>query len=257
MLGDLTTLERAKAWLAPDQGVLTTQNDVMIARLVTSVSRLAMNCMGRDTLARTVRTETYRGGRTSVLVLRTWPVISVGSVALAPITTPLAAGDYSLEPIRPAGGSQRLYLGNGRTFMASGPAGVGITYTTGFVTTERLTADDDASAPKVSTSMCWLADEGVTTPDGTPITPYTVADGLYTLPAAQAGQDVLVTYSYVPPDIEQAVISEVGMTVRSRAHIGESSKALPGGGGTQSYLPVALSDLTKLALQNYARVVPQ
>lgn len=252
MQGDLTTVDRAKAWVAPDQGVLTSQNNDMFARLVTAVSRLAMNYMGRDTLARTVRTESYRGGRTGVLVLRTWPVLAVGSLVVGAGQVALAQDLYTLEGVRPAGGTQRIVLGQGRTFYSPGPAGVSVTYTTGFVRTESLVVATDHT---VSITGMWLQDEGVMH-SGVPVVGYTVQDGVYTLPVELVGQTVSVTYSYVPEDIEQVVIQEVGMLVKSRQHIGEASKALPSGGGTMSYLPVKLSDLSQVMLGNYRRTVP-
>lgn len=254
MEGDLTTVDRAKAWLAPDQGFLTSQNDALISRLVTAVSRLAMNYMGRDTLARTVRSETYRGSRTGVLLLRQWPVISVASMIIGPSTTALAADDYSLEPIRPAGGSQRIYLARGRTFISPGDNGIAVSYVSGFVKTERLVVGSDLT---VTTGSTWLQDEGVKDNAGAAVTGYTVAAGKYTLPSGMDGQEVDVTYSYAPEDIEQAVIQEVGMLVKSRSHIGEASKALPQGAGTTSYLPITLSPITQAILASYRRVVPQ
>lgn len=254
MLGDLTSLDRAKAWLAPDQGNLTSQNDATIGRMVGAVSRLALNYMGRDTLARSERIETYEGGRTGTLLLRHWPVLAVVSLGIGPGPA-LAAADYTLEPIRPAGGCQRIYLAGGRTFIAPPPAGVAVTYTTGFLVQETLTASEDAE-PSVSASFFWLGDDSVTLPNGDPVTGYTVADGVYTLPSDLSGDQVVISYFHVPPDIEQAVIQEVGMLVKSRQHIGEQSKMLAAGGGTQTYLPIDLSAITKLALDNYKRVVP-
>lgn len=249
MRGDLTTIERVKAWLAPDQGTLTSQNDTLIARLVTAVSRHVMNAMGRDTLARTSRTETYRGGRTGVLVLRTWPVLSVDAISGLGYDS-LGSSSWALSGIRPAGGTQTIQLAQGRTW--SSPAE--ITYTTGFVRTEELVVP--AETPhQVTVGSAWLQDEGVTT-GGAPVVGYTVSEGVYTLPPAQAGETVSISYSYVPEDIEQVVVETVGLLTRSRQHIGEASKALPNAGGTTSYLPIRLSDLSQSILRTYTRTVP-
>lgn len=252
----LTTLASVKAWLASDQGVAaaTPALDEILERLITAVSGLVLDFLNRDTLARTTRTETYPGGRTGVLLLRNWPVLSVSSLGIG--ISSMTSDGYTLEGVRAGGGCQRIYLSEGRTFLAPGPAGVAVTYISGFVRSETLLVPASGS-PVVQTSACWLGDVGVAELDGTLVTGYTVSEGSYTLPPALTGQSVVVTYSFVPPQIEQAVIDEVVLAFRSRQRIGEYSKALPNGGGTVQYLPRRLSDITKEALNSSRLVVPQ
>jgi len=80
-------------------------------------------------------------------------------------------------------------------------------------------------------------------------------DGLYTFNVAQAGAGVLITYSYVLPDIEQAVWELVGERYKTQDRIGIQSKSL-GGQETISYFQGAMSSYVVELLQNYRRVVP-
>lgn len=250
----LTTVQRAQAWLAPDQGQLVSTNDAMIQRLVQAFSALVLNAMNRDQLQRVTRTENYKGGRTGTLLLRQWPVLSVQSVMLG--SQAVVSTDVNLEQRLINPGHQRIYLPAGRTFESNLNSGVTVSYTSGFTTTETIVVPDDAAATFV-TSQMWLADHGVTRLDGTPVTGYTVdSSGVYTPPNGLAGISLLVTYSHVPADIEQVVIDEIGASFRSRSRIGEASKALPQGGGTLSFVPRRLMDISVAALQTYRLVVP-
>lgn len=250
MVEMLTTVPRAQAWMAPDQGALASTTDQIVGRLIGAVSQMILGEMNRDQLQRTLRTETYPGGRTGRLVLRQWPVVSIQSLGIG-AWTPIIDTDYTLTAPTSGGGTQRLELLNGRTFFG----GASVAYLSGFVTTETVLVPT-GSNPTFETQQKWLADHGVTAMDGTPVD-YTVSlTGVYSPAPATAGQQVLVTYSYVPMDIEQVVIDEVAASFRSRQRIGEVSKALPQGGGTLSYAPRRLMDISLSALQRYKRVVP-
>lgn len=254
----LTTLERVQAWLQPDQGTITLPagQAAALRRTILGVSGLVMTYMNRDTLARTERTETYPGSRTGRIVLRHWPVLSVSSVA-APPAPPMASSMWSLEG--PGAASQRLVarLSAGGS-LAAGQDGLSVSYVTGFVKMEQHTVP--ATAPyTVQTDSVLLFDEGVADSAGEPLddTLYTVStEGVYTFNSSLAGQLVTLVYSWVPEDIEQVVIDEVAHAWRSRQRIGEASKALPNGGGTVSYTPRQLLDISQQALRNYVRVVP-
>lgn len=251
----LTTVERAAAWLAPDQGTLAAQNTDMIARLILAVSGLVMSHLNRDTLARTLRTETHPSSRTGRIVLRHWPALSLGSVLLGAATSP--ALGITLEQI--GGGAQRVIASASQNAsLVGGPDGVTISYVSGFVRSEAATVPSSGVLGVVPSSVL-LYNEGVLDTEGqtVPESLYSVtAAGAYLFDASLAGESVEIVYSYVPEDIEQVVIEEVGLAFRSRSRIGEASKALPNGGGTSSYLPRALSQLSRDALNNYRRVVP-
>ena len=90
---------------------------------------------------------------------------------------------------------------------------------------------------------------------GTPaVGEYAVAKGIYTFAAADASQNVLISYSFIPADIEQACIEMVGERYRTKDRIGENSKTL-GGQETVSYSTAALNDYVKGLLQPFKRVI--
>jgi hypothetical protein len=88
----------------------------------------------------------------------------------------------------------------------------------------------------------WTRDNGVTYADGTPMTsvkvlsgvpgeyisPVDSLPGLYTFDATDAGAQVLISYSFVPAAIEEAVIQMVAERYSYRGRIGEIMKSLGG-----------------------------
>lgn len=76
--GDLTDLDTAKAWL----GVTSTATDGLIGGLITAVSTFITNYLGRQLLTASY-VETYRGNGQSLMLLRSFPITAVTSVAFA------------------------------------------------------------------------------------------------------------------------------------------------------------------------------
>ena len=153
------------------------------------------------------------------------------------------------------------------------PLGVGniaVNYAYGYTVQAEAQTIPAASTYTIAPSCVygsWARDNGVTLADGTPLvaiasgTPVTgqyvppsvAGDSpsqVYTFAAADHGKDVLLSYDYVPYDLEQAVIEIVGERYRYRSRIGESSKTL-GGQETSSYL---VKDALAAAIK--ARLVP-
>lgn len=83
---------------------------------------------------------------------------------------------------------------------------------------------------------------------------YTVNNGIYGFAAADAGANLLISYSYIPADIEHACIEIVGERYRYKNHIGEVSKTL-GGQGSVSFSQKDMPDFVRTLLQPYRRVV--
>jgi hypothetical protein len=251
----LTSVGRVLAWINPDQGTIVTpqaQRDILQG-LIVSVSGLVLSYMNRDTLARAARTENYTGSRTGRIVLRHWPVLSVTSVRSSPATTDMSPDMYTLEA--QGGGAQRLLAADGASLHAD-RGGLSVSYESGYVRAQRVTVP---SGLTVQAESHLLADEGVVDADGELVDSslYTLSDtGLYTFDASLEDAQLTLVFSYVPEDIEQVVVEEVGLAWRSRLRIGEASKALPNGGGTSSYTPRKLADISMQALRNYVRVVP-
>lgn len=89
--GDLTDLDSVKAWL----GVASTASDAQLSGLITAVSAFIANYLGRQ-LLQADHVETYRGNGQSVLLLRSFPITAVASVAFAGQTITAAADPVAL-----------------------------------------------------------------------------------------------------------------------------------------------------------------
>ena len=114
----------------------------------------------------------------------------------------------------------------------------------------------------------WAADAGVSyaggaalvalAPGATPAAgqylPPTAPDGFYGFAAADAGKAIAVSYSFTPPDLEQACIELALLRINERARIGEASKTLAG--EVVSFVQKDMTASIATALQPYRRVVP-
>ncbi len=86
---------------------------------------------------------------------------------------------------------------------------------------------------------------------------YSVAGSVYTFAAADAGIAVLISYAYVPYDVEQACIDTMGDWFKYRERIGTLSKSIDGQSisytnFTNTGIPVRAREV----LQQYKRVAP-
>ena len=271
---ELTTLDHVKAWLAIEES--NTDSDDYLLRLIKSASRFALNYMQRDSMAATLYNEMYDGYGKSYMVLRQYPAIDVlalsfngvpvSEAAGNGITTPFTDG-FVLESPSVAPAQQRLSL-FGRVFPHQ-RSSVYVSYRAGYLKSDESHAITDAyGVYQVQTSNTWLDDQGVKLSSGTALTrvyvdPESVGpmqysvdeDGLYSFNAAQDNATVLISYSFVPPDVEQAVWELVGERYRAQDRIGLNSKTL-GGQETVSYDIRAMSPYIRELLNPYKRVVP-
>lgn len=264
MQGDLTTLANVKAWLAPSSGTLSDANDALFLRLIASASAFVLGYISRDIVV-TDYDEWYDSGGQNFLNLRQWPVLSVASVQFASITI-----DTEASGVPPLNGwrlmpPSRLMVTN-YTFPR-GRSTVRVQYEAGYkITDERhvVPAIPDPVAPlTVQTNFTSLLDMGVKLADGTPLVAvtgdpgageYSVEGGLYTFNDAQAEAVVLITYSYVPADLDQAVVELVGERYKQRDRIGMNSKSLPNGESV-SFQIRDMNDYTRRTLAMYRRVI--
>ena len=67
---DLVSLADLKSWLA----ITGTNDDVLLAQLITQISRAIFNVIDRPAVLPSAYTETYDGGNEVSIVLRQWPV---------------------------------------------------------------------------------------------------------------------------------------------------------------------------------------
>ncbi len=293
----LTCLNNVKQWV----GNTTTTDDAMLTRLITVVSSAILTWLQRPNIALTTYTETLSGRGTQSIMLRNWPATSVTSLTVQNSVIPAAPDcnsfGYLLEAWdgTSAGKPQLLmmngYVGGGpvngyngwnppysqdmsRIGFLRGMNNIQVVYKAGYAVSGEAQTIPAASGPYTLQPLVpngpWLADNGVTYANGTPLvlttgTPsvgqYAVAEvaatgiATYTFAAADQGLGVLLNYSYVPAEIEQAAIEWISERYRYKQRIGQVSQSL-GGQETSSYSLKDMPDFIKLILQPYKKVVP-
>jgi hypothetical protein len=264
----LTSLANAKTWA----GAPTSSDDALLTLLIGDVSRFILSYLQRPTLFQNVFTDVYDGVGNRRQMLRNWPVLSVSSLVIGTQTIPALAAPttgygcgYVLEPWDgfPPGRPQALSL-RGHEFWR-GDSNVSVTYTAGFVVQgEAQTVPGSPYAVAVNApNGNWAVDQGVTYATGAALTrvsgspavgQYSVAAGVYTFNAGDASAAVLISYSYIPSDIEQACMEMVAERYKYKNRIGEVSKSL-GGQETASFSQKDMPDFIKTMLQPYRKVI--
>lgn len=277
--GDLTTLEHVKEWLGIDAD--QTGSDTLLSRMITSASRFVLGYLSRDSLAAREVSENYDGYGNSFMMLRSWPVISLSNVGFFGTNiTQQSTGNprsngYILTPTDPssvAGSMSRLSLWGWN--FPNGRNSIQVTYRAGYLMVDEpheiLAAEvDPVLPPRAFTDLLWLENDGVKFAEDpqTPLTyvlgdapapgEYGIVDRMYVFNAADEGKFVLISYSYVPADIEQAVYQMVGEQYRYKDRIGVASKSLTGGvGETVTFSQKDVTSYIATMLQPYRRVVP-
>lgn len=266
--GDLTTLAHVKEWLGIDPEA--TDGDALLSRMITAASRFVLGYLNRASLAAMTINDVYDGHGNNFMILRQWPVIDLSTIQFYGITVDQPAvgnprsNGYLLEDAQQAGGQQRLTL-FGHNFPV-GRSVINISYRAGYLMMDEAYTIPDATPWQITTSSVWLVDEGVkyalgdiplTKVDENPIVgQYSVdVNGVYTFAEADEGEDILISYSYVPADIEQATYQMVGEQYNYKSRIGYVSKSLAGQ-ETVTFTQKSMTDYIKLLLQPYMRVVP-
>jgi len=263
----LTTLANAKGWA----GVTTTNDDALITRLIGSASRFILSYIERPSLFKNSYADVFDGVGQRSQMLRNWPVISVQSLVLGNQLIPASPGypqcGYVLDAPSsfPPGSPQRISL-YGHRFPVNAPASVSVVYTAGFViqgeawTVPAAPYQVTVNAPNGP----WGADAGVTYAAGTALAlvsgspamgQYSVAAGVYTFNSGDANASVLISYSYIPADIEDACINMVGERYNYKGRIGYVSKSL-GGQESVTFSVKNMPDYVKSVLQPYKSYIP-
>lgn len=268
---DLARLADVKTWL----DISGSDDDVLLARLITQISRAILNLLDRPSVLPSVHTETYDGGDEASILLRQWPVneilscsINGDEVPASPFLSGGASGQmgFVLDPpdAAPPGRMQRVSLR--RRVFARGVQNVAIAYSAGYqITRERAVVP--TNAPHAVSALApygdWASDGGVAYADGAVLSPvagnpvpgrYALADGVYTFAAADAGATVQLTYGYVPADLTVCCMDWVAERYAYRSRIGQQSKSL-GGQETMAFLIKDIPDFVATILQPYRRVV--
>jgi hypothetical protein len=242
---DLTTLANVKAWL----GLPTTPttSDATLSTLVTAASRTIYAALSRSTLLPQVYSESI-DLESDRVYLRNWPVQQIESVLLDGLGLPpahptgVSAGlGYLLQPGDPAppGRPQALDLFGRRyhrrrqSLIVSYQAGYAITgeaWTTPSVAPWTLTATAPFGPWASDLGVAYAGSNLALQPvSGSPQRgQYTVARGVYTFSAADAGAAVLFAYGFVPQDLVQAATELSAERFRSADRIGLRSKSMGG-----------------------------
>jgi hypothetical protein len=277
---DLTSLTAVKQWL----GVENPNSDQVLLRLITNVSAVVRSQLARDTLSLATYKEVRDGHGGHALFLRNFPVLSLTSLVVADQTivayppnspapqpavtlTPYGVG-YQLEPWdgQPPGRPQGLSIVGG-TF-ARGRQNVTINYQAGYVIQNEAGVVLNASYAVLQPYGSYTSDVSVSYASGQALTrvasnpgvgQYVPPTGIQSAPsyafsAQDEGQSISVSYSYVPADLEQAVLELVGERYRYRDRIGLRSKSV-GGHETISYDTSDMPKWVDMVLQPYRNVV--
>jgi hypothetical protein len=260
---DLTTLFNTKQYLGLDADTVNVKADAILRRLISAASVFILNQIQRQSLAVATYTERYSAPRTNSLLLRNSPVISVSSIfAEGQIITaqaainPRARGYFLDNPVSRRGSVSLEGYGWGR-----GQNSIEVTYRAGWLTAEAILIPGDPY--QIQTQRVWTSDEGVTMGgvamarvDGEPLAgEYAVDGGFYTFNAADAAQRAVISYGYVPADLEQAVLELVGLRYNERDRLGYVSKSL-GGQETVTFSQKDMAASTRTALSSYIPVAP-
>ncbi|HUK60248.1 MAG TPA: hypothetical protein VLV50_13540 [Stellaceae bacterium] len=263
--GDMTTLAAVKAWRSPP--IATTADDAQIARVITAASEFIRHYLQRILVSQTY-TEVRNGQGGRELMLRHAPVTALSALSVDGTAIP-AAPDALSSGYALAGESGIVYL-RGYSFRR-GAQNVAATYTAGFLTSEEAQTVPSSSPyqiPCSALSHLWAADAGVSYAGGAALVvvapgaspsagqylPPTAPDGFYGFAAADAGEAIAVSYSYTPPDLEQACIELALLRLNERARIGEAGKTLAG--EVVSFVQQDVTASIAAALQPHRRVVP-
>lgn len=274
---DLTTTAAVKAWT----GQTTSTQDAVIGGLVTAASRAILAWLGRPFILPTVWTDRYdaRVGMRK-LFLRNYPVVSVASVqigtsliqAINPQSlTPPGPSMYSgyildtdpwsgAPPGQPRGVN---FVDDPTVFAIYLQQAIQIVYTAGYQDSDQFTVAAGGGAQTASPLYgVWASDAGVTyVATGAALTAvasapatgqYSVAAGVYTFAAGDAGKAVVVNYGYIPQDLAQACIETVAQRLAAGSRVGVKSKSL-GGQESISYDMTAMPLAVTAALQPYKR----
>ncbi len=255
--GDLTTPQRVATWMAS----APTLPSPILAQLVTSMTAMVYSKLNRSRIYSQTFTRISDGVGTAQLVLPDYPVTSIvslqqGAALVPPAALPVPTVGYALG-VSPGygyrfvpwagnlpGEPSVIELVNGFFWVA--PQNIKVTYVAGYLISAEPQTVPASPGPYTVTVLqpqgIWSRDNGVTyAATGVALTPVTTltgagqyivgpdsTPGLYTFDAADAGAELLISYSFVPADLEEAVIQMVVERYAYRTRVGDISKSLGG-----------------------------
>lgn len=276
--GDLTTLSTAQAYLAS-----SVPSQQIISGLITRMSRFILNEINRSTILPKVYSEYFNGSGTRALVLPNWPVLSLNSLYINGAAITQATLTANSIPYETFGWSFEAWNGvppgipaalqvSGGAFYYPGSNNIAVNYTAGYeVASEAGTIDSSLyRVTPVQPYGQWASDQGVTYSNGTalvavssspnqgeyvPPSPDTTGVGYYQFNSADASAGVLLTYGFVPSDLEQVVLEMIAERAAYRTRPGVRSQML----ASQESISYDNSGLSKFAqgvIDMYRSVLP-
>lgn len=247
--GDLTTQQRVVNWLSAGPQLPS----VVIGQLIPSMTGLIYGKLNRSRVYSQTFSRTFDGVGNMQLVLPDYPVTKILSVTQGQRVIPASVLG---SPSQSSGFGYRCPLWDGQLpgqnatlefaggYFWQGPQNVNVTYEAGY-----LISQEPATVPSVPTYTVtveqaqgvWSRDNGVTYADGRPMVPVAAltaagqyipppdtTPGLYTFDVADAGVDVLISYSFIPAPLEEACIQMIAERYSYRSRVGEVMKSLGG-----------------------------
>ena len=215
-------------------------SDPILQRLISSVSTYVKSWLNR-TIANTDYVEMRNGVGSVRMLTKQFPITSFAGVTVNGLPVPLRAVLAPVMTYQQAGGyvfDDISVMLSGYCF-ATGFQNVILQYAAGFLV-EGEAQTVPATAPyTLSTLAHWSAgDRGVAyAATGVALTKvtgapnpgeYAVAGSVYTFNILDAGLGVLISYAFVPFDIEQAVIDIIGDWFKYKDRIGTLSEGIEG-----------------------------
>lgn len=275
--GDLTTLATLQAYTGSGASA------AVLSGLISRISRLTQSYLNRSLLVPKDYIQRFNGTGTRTLILPNWPVLDLSSVVISGASIDLISDDnssYSSYGIRfptwdglPPGDPAILEYAGG--FYSFGGQNIVVAYRAGY-----QVADEAHTIPATPFEVTptapygiWATDEGVTYANGTALTAIStgtptagqyrppapdLASGArtaYLFAAADAGQDILLTYGFVPYDVEQAVLEFIMDRSAYRQRPGVKSQMLASQESI-TYDTSALSRFVDETLGAYKSVLP-
>lgn len=286
--GALTTLAGVNDWVFSSSPSAMQPTDAVpfLIRLINQASALTRSYLQRGNLLYHVVNEVRNGTGSATMLLKEYPVLGdltlaiqgqsiLKRPALSNSPTPQvgfngygAAGWVNTTPWdgMSAGGPATIALSGG--CFVRGFGNVSIQYPAGYaVMGEAQTVVAGYQLFPLQPNGVYAGNVSVAYANGTLLVPVasSPAVGQYVPPinnsdpylfaAADLGQDVLLSYSYIPADVDHAVCRWVGEAYRYRSRIGQRTQSIQGA-ETASYVITAMSDDIKQALQSFKLTVP-
>lgn len=283
LAGDLTTLAVAKTYVEP------TPSDAVLSGLITRVSAMVRAYINRPWLLPRAYVRQFDGTGTRQLLLPDYPVIgsALAGLTISGTSIPLAPQPDNTNTLLSPYFGYRFQPWDGLlpgmpaavelvgSYFWYGAQNVVVSYTAGYQVTDEaqtIPVTPYQVAP-LGASGAWATDQGVTfaatgaaltaIASGTPTTGQylppapdaSVPRAFYTFAAADTALDVLLSYGFVPADLEQIVLELIAERASYRRRVGLRSQSLASQ-ESFTYMDGALGGWAAEALRPYTSVLP-